>query len=89
MEQERARRRSYCATSTKLCLASVAIEGLPIRAGYYLGYLFAKSKGDGQSLPQLARMAPRTIHGEAVAFLTQLAQAGGTERERRADPSGR
>jgi hypothetical protein len=60
-------------------LASASVEGLPIRAGYYLGYLFAKSEGDGRSLSQLARMAPRQIHREAVAFLTQLAQGAGVQ----------
>lgn len=67
-------------------LAGTSVEGLPVRAGYYLGYLFAKSEGDGQPLPQLARMAPQQIHGEAVTFLTQLAQAGGAETRRLADP---
>jgi hypothetical protein len=60
-------------------LASTSVEGLPMRDGYYLGYLFAKSEGGGQSLPQLARMAPEQIHQEAVTFLTQLAHAGGVE----------
>jgi hypothetical protein len=69
-------------------LASTSVEGLPIRAGYYLGYLFAKSEGDGQSLPQLARKAPQQIHEEAVTFLTQLAQAVNAETQRLADPAG-
>lgn len=58
-------------------VASASVEALPIRAGYYLGYLFAKSEGDGQPLPQLARMAPERVHGAAVAFLTHLAQTEG------------
>jgi hypothetical protein len=58
-------------------VASASVEGLPIRAGYYLGYLFAKSEGDGQPLPQLARVAPERVHGAAVAFLTHLAQTEG------------
>jgi hypothetical protein len=67
-------------------LASAAVEGLPIRAGYYLGYLFAKSQGEGRRLPQLARRGPRQIHREAVAFLTRLAQTGGAETSRPAVP---
>jgi hypothetical protein len=66
-------------------LASVAVQDLPIRAGYYLGYLFAKSEGDGQPLPQLARMAPEAIHAAAVAFLTRLAEADGAQTGRLAD----
>ncbi len=66
-------------------LASVSVEGLPIRAGYYLGYLFAKSEGDGRPLTQLARMAPEQIHEEAITFLTQLARAGGAETGRLVD----
>jgi hypothetical protein len=64
-------------------LAGTSVEGLPNRAGYYLGYLFAKSEGDrgarAQPLPQLARMAPDSIHGAAVTFLTRLAQDGGAD----------
>jgi hypothetical protein len=64
-------------------LASASVEGLPIRAGYYLGYLFAKSEGDSgaraQPLPRLARMGPELIHGAAVTFLTHLAAAGGAD----------
>jgi hypothetical protein len=65
---------------------SPSVEGLPVRAGYYLGYLFAKFEGDGQSLPQLARMTPQQIHRDEVTFLTQLAHAGGAETGRLADP---
>ncbi len=56
---------------------SPAVQGLPVRAGYYLGYLFARFEGGGHSLPQLARMAPQQLHRDAVTFLTQLAHAGG------------
>jgi hypothetical protein len=53
-------------------LVSKSVDGLPERAGYYLGYLFAKSVGDGQPLPQLARMPPAQVHAQIVSFLTQL-----------------
>jgi len=55
-------------------VSSTSVEGLPVRAGYYLGYLFAKSVGDGQPLPKLARKAPQQVHEEAVTFLTQILQ---------------
>jgi hypothetical protein len=55
-------------------VSNTSVEGLPVRAGYYLGYLFAKSVGDARPLPQLAREAPQQIHEEVVAFLTQIAQ---------------
>jgi hypothetical protein len=55
-------------------VSSTSVDGLPVRAGYYLGYLFAKSVGDGRPLPQLARKPPQQVHEEAVAFLTQVAQ---------------
>lgn len=53
-------------------LASESVDGLPKRAGYYLGYLFAKSEGEGMALPQLARTPPDRVHADAVRFLTQL-----------------
>ena len=56
-------------------VSSISVEGLPVRAGYYLGFLFAKSVGDGQPLPQLARKTPQKVHEEVVAFLTQIAQS--------------
>jgi hypothetical protein len=56
-------------------LASQSVDGLPRRAGYYLGYLFAKSEGDGKELPQLARMPPELVHAHAVRFLTKLVHA--------------
>jgi len=59
-------------------LANQSVHGLPFRAGYYLGYLFAKSEGDGKPLAQLARMAPEHVHADAVRFLTELAHPGGT-----------
>ena len=49
-------------------------HGLPDRAGYYLGYLFAKSVGDGVPLPKLARMSLPQVHERERAFLTRLAQ---------------
>jgi hypothetical protein len=58
-------------------LASQAVDGLPPRAGYYLGYLFARSEGQGKPLPQLARVPPDRVHANAVRFLMQLANAGG------------
>jgi hypothetical protein len=50
------------------------VEGLPDRAGYYLGYLFAKSVGDGVPLPALTRMPLEQVHEQARAFLTALAR---------------
>jgi hypothetical protein len=58
-------------------LSDQSVNGLPSRAGYYLGYLFAKSVGDGVALPQLARMPPEQVHANAVRFLTQLAHSPG------------
>jgi hypothetical protein len=51
------------------------VEGLPERAGYYLGYLFARSVGDGKSLPELARMPPAQVHAQVMSFLTRLAKS--------------
>jgi hypothetical protein len=56
-------------------LAGQTVEGLPPRAGYYLGYLFAKWAGDGEALPVLARMAPKKVRDEEIKFLTELAHA--------------
>jgi hypothetical protein len=70
-------------------LASDSVEGLPIRAGYYLGYLFAKSQGDGRPLPELARMSPERVHAAAIAFLGQLAESGGAQTARPADSAER
>jgi hypothetical protein len=50
------------------------VEGLPDRAGYYLGYLFAKSVGDSVPLPRLTRTPLDQVHYQARAFLTHLAQ---------------
>ena len=50
-----------------------SVEGLPQRAGYYYGYLFARSIGAGKSLPDLARLPPALVHAQAVAFLKKLA----------------
>jgi len=57
-------------------LANQSVDGLPPRAGYYLGYLFAKSEGEGRPLPKLARTPPQQVHADAKQFLTQLAQSG-------------
>jgi hypothetical protein len=70
-------------------LAGESVDGLPIRAGYYLGYLFAKSQGDGRPLPQLARAMPELIRGAAVAFLTELAEGGAPGAEHPSDRSAR
>jgi len=53
-------------------LGSTQVESLPARTGYYLGYLFAKSVGDGVELPALARMPLEQVHEKARAFLTAL-----------------
>jgi len=55
-------------------LMGTQVEGLPDRAGYYLGYLFAKSEGDGVPLPKLARMPLEEVHQRERAFLTRLGQ---------------
>jgi hypothetical protein len=47
--------------------------GLPPRAGYYLGYLFAAELGKTRSLGTLAKMAPADIHARAKLFLGRLA----------------
>ena len=49
------------------------VESLPDRAGYYLGYLFAKSVGDGVPLPTLTRKSLDEVHEQERAFLTRLA----------------
>jgi hypothetical protein len=55
-------------------LMSSSVEGLPYRAGYYLGYLFARSVGDGVPLPELARMSPTEVHERELTFLTKLSR---------------
>jgi hypothetical protein len=50
------------------------VEGLPDRAGYYLGYLFAKSVGEGVELSTLARTSLEQVHEKERAFLTDLAR---------------
>jgi hypothetical protein len=97
MEQDRARAARFMLRdidktgpdADRWFLASDSVEGLPIRAGYYLGYLFAKSQGDGRPLPELARMSPELVHGAAVTFLTQLAETGGSDRRRTRSGSSR
>lgn len=54
-------------------LASAQVEGLPERAGYYLGYLFAKAVGEHTELPALARTSLEEIHEKERAFLANLA----------------
>jgi hypothetical protein len=54
-------------------LMGTQVEGLPDRAGYYLGYLFAKSVGDGVPLPTLTRKSLDQVHEQERAFLTGLA----------------
>jgi len=55
-------------------LSGTQVDGLPARAGYYLGYLFAKSVGEGVPLPQLAHRPLDQVHQQEVAFLTKLSQ---------------
>ena len=50
-----------------------SVEGLPPRAGYYLGYVFAKHMGDGHPLPQLARYDQTQLRPAAIGFLDELA----------------
>jgi hypothetical protein len=56
-------------------LANQSVDGMPQRVGYYFGYLFAKSIGDGQPLTKLARMKPDDVHAREVRFLTALAKS--------------
>jgi hypothetical protein len=56
-------------------LAHNTVEGLPDRAGYYLGYLFCKSTGEGVALPVLARRSPQKVREEEIKFLTELAHS--------------
>lgn len=53
--------------------AGQSVAGLPERAGYYYGYLFANSIGAGTPLPALARMKPDDVHVREKAFLKRLA----------------
>jgi len=55
-------------------LLGTQVEGLPDRAGYYLGYLFAKSIGEGVALPDLARVSLEQVHEKEKAFLADLAR---------------
>ena len=50
-------------------LASTQVEGLPERAGYYLGYLFAKSVGEHMEMAALARMPLEQVRQKELAFL--------------------
>jgi len=60
-------------------LANQSVDGLPTRADYFVGYLFAKSEGDGKALPQLARIPPDQVHADAVRFLTRIGHAPGNQ----------
>jgi hypothetical protein len=53
-------------------MASSNAPGLPVRSGYYLGYLMAKQLDRGD-LAALARMPPAQVQREAHAFLESLA----------------
>jgi hypothetical protein len=55
-------------------VASTQVEGLPERAGYYLGYLFAKSVGEHVEMRALARMPLEQVHQKELAFLADLAR---------------
>jgi hypothetical protein len=61
-------------------LANQSVDALPPRAGYYLGYLFAKSEHRGEPLSQLARTPPAQVRADAVRFLTQLSLAPSAPR---------
>jgi hypothetical protein len=54
-------------------MADSSPPGLPVRAGYYLGYLMAKQLDRGD-LAALARMSPQQVKVEARRFLTLLAE---------------
>jgi hypothetical protein len=54
-------------------LMGTQVEGLPDRAGYYLGFLFSKSVGDGVELPKLARGPLAEVHQKERTFLSELA----------------
>ena len=50
--------------------------GFPPRAGYYIGYLFARDAGEGKPLSALTNIPPSQVRQMARAFLTHLAQCG-------------
>jgi hypothetical protein len=54
-------------------MADSSPPGLPVRAGYYLGYLMAKHLDHGD-LAALARMSPREVKVEARKFLEAVAE---------------
>lgn len=54
-------------------VADSSPPGLPVRSGYYLGYLMAKHLDRGD-LAALARMSPEEVKVEARKFLTLLAE---------------
>lgn len=49
--------------------------GIPMRSGYYLGYLLAEHLGRGKSLAELARMPSAQVRSETQAFLETLARS--------------
>jgi hypothetical protein len=53
--------------------AGQSVAGLPQRAGYYYGYLFAKSVGTHRLLAELARLKPADVHRQEIKFLNSLA----------------
>jgi hypothetical protein len=54
-------------------MADSSPPGLPVRSGYYLGYLMAKQLDRGD-LAALARMPPQQVALEARRFLESLAR---------------
>lgn len=50
-------------------------DGLPPRAGYYMGYLMAGELGKGRSLQALAHLSPDQVKARARAFLEDKAKA--------------
>jgi hypothetical protein len=60
--------------SDRWFLMGTQVEGLPDRAGYYLGYLFAKSVGEGAELSALARASLEQVHEKERTFLANIAR---------------
>ena len=50
-------------------------EGLPPRAGYYMGYLLAGELGKDHSLQDLAQLSPGEVKERAREFLEARAKA--------------
>ena len=51
-------------------------DGLPPRAGYYMGYLMARELGRDHSLSWLAQLSPHEVKRRAHAFLEAQAKPG-------------